>query len=177
MNIRVEYSNDNFSGDIHEAFANTEVLSDGTLLIEFASQTERYWRVRISNAASPVFMTLCMLGEKTELDLARSSYDPLSFQEQATVNITTGGVTAGIHEAYVEREFSLAFAKMDDTLYQKLLAWREASGAQQIFVAWETANNPDDVFLVYPTGRFHCPFISGGLYRTTTLNFKGRKAA
>ncbi len=176
--VSLEYSDaGDWTGEETVVVAAFTPTSDGVVLKEFTKTTaHRYWRLKLTSLSEAPLITLCIWGNKTELDLARSSYDPLSFQEQTTVNLTTGGVTAGIHEAYVEREFSISYPKMTDEIYQKLLAWRETSGAQQIFVAWETANNPDDVFLVYPVGRFHCPFVVGGLYRSTTLNFKGRKA-
>lgn len=176
--VSLEYSDaGTWTGEETVVVAPFTPTSDGVVLKEFTKTTaHRYWRVLMTSLSEAPNITLCIWGNKTELGFARSSYDPKGFEEQVSRNITTGGVTAGIHEAYTEREFSISLTKMDDAKYQELLTWRETSGAQQVIVAWETANNPDDAFLVYPVGKFDCPFTDGGLYRRTTLNFRGRKA-
>ena len=161
------------------AFTPIVVTVDTVLAKEFSGAgAHRYWRLDISGGMSAApSIAIAIWGDKTEIGFARASYDPKGFEEEVSRNITAGGFPAGIHEYFSEREFSIPLSKIDEATYAKLLAWREISGAQQLFVAWETANNPDDVFLVYPVGKFHCPFTNGGLYRRTTLNFRGRKAA
>jgi hypothetical protein len=175
MNIRVEYSSDNFSADINLAFNNTQPTSDDAFVIEFASQTARYWRVRTSNAGSSVYMTLCILGEKTELDYASSSFDPHAQNRKVNQNISYGGYVTGVHEQFVERSMSLSFQDADSTLYTKVKNWIDTNGVKNFFVAWDLANNPTEVFLMRAEGDVNNPLTNNGAYRNITINLKGRK--
>lgn len=175
MNIRVEYSSDNFSADINEAFANTQPTSDDAFIIEFTAQTARYWRVMTSNAGSPVYMTLCILGEKTELDYASASFDPHAQTHKANVNISYGGYVTGIHEQFVERKMSLSFADADSALYSKVKRWIDTHGLKNFFMAWELDNEPGEIFLMRPEPSFENPLTMNGSYRNININLTGRK--
>lgn len=182
--ITLQYSTDNFVADINDTFTGEKPLSDNIYRKEFTSPgAKRYWRLKIeNNTGGPAlgtipYMKLCIWGQKTELDYATASYDPYEEMAQSTINRTQGGVVAGIHTDYTDRNLAFSIADADSTLYQKVKTWRDAHGMKQLFVAWETANNPDDCWLVYPKESFSNPFTSnsGGAYRDISLSFKGRK--
>ena len=175
MNIRVEFSSDNFSSDINLAFNNTQPTSDDAFVIEFPAQTARYWRVRTSNAASAVYMTLCNLGEKTELDYASSSFDPHAQNRKVNQNISYGGYVTGVHEQFIERSMSLSFHDADSTLYAKVKDWIDINGVKNFFVAWDLVNNPTEVFLMRAQSDASNPLTNNGAYRNITINLKGRK--
>ncbi|HLC19117.1 MAG TPA: hypothetical protein VJM57_08920 [Thermodesulfobacteriota bacterium] len=174
--VSLQYSDDNFSLDINEVFAPEAVTTDAVYVKEFTSPgPRRYWRVEITGHTAPPQMTICLWGNKTELDYATASFDPYAQEVKANVNISQGGYLAGIHTMYTERQMTLTFNNADSVLYDRIRSWWETSGVKNFFVAWDHANSPGDVFLMRPDQRFKNPFKSGGIYRDITINLQGRK--
>lgn len=183
--VTLQYSTDNFSGDINDIFSAEMPSADTVFLKEFTTQDKRYWRLKISGAPSAApFLTLCIWGDKTELDYAELNTDPHAQDVKANVGMTQGGYTSGIHTKSTERSLALRFDGVStpdgwdsdtDNLYNKIFTWWETSGLKNLFVAWETANRAVDVFLMRPDPRFNNPLTRGGAYRNIALNFRGRK--
>lgn len=154
--------------------------SDAVILAEFnAVFGYRYWRMKISKtsgsfSAAP-YMTLCIWGDKTELDYATASFDPHEQTVKANVGLSQGGYVTGIHTQYAERSMALRIEDADATLYAKVKAWWDTSGLKNFFVAWETANNPNEVWLMRPDMKFSNPLKNGGAYRDIVIGLKGRK--
>ncbi|TAN59698.1 hypothetical protein EPN18_10005 [bacterium] len=162
-----------------QTVVNDTPFADTVFLKEFNATTpHRYWRLNINctigSTVAP-YMTLCIWGNKTELDYATASFDPYEQNVKANVNLSQGGYVTGVHTQYTERSLSLRFDDADATLYGKIKSWWETSGLKNFFVAWENANSPDDVWLMRPDPKFSNPLTNGGLYRNITLNLKGRK--
>ncbi|MDH4101741.1 MAG: hypothetical protein OEV28_14345, partial [Nitrospirota bacterium] len=175
--ITLQYSTDNFAADVNDAFTGFAPTSDAVILKEFTSPgAKRYWRLKISGSlgAAP-YMTLCIWGDKTELDYATAAFDPYEQSTKAAISMTQAGYVAGVHTQYTERSMVLKFDDADSTLYSKIKAWWDASGIKNFFVAWDTSNNPSDVWLMRPDPKFSNPLKNGGLYRDITINLKGRK--
>lgn len=159
-----------------DAFTGLTLPSDAVFLMEFTQTPEaRYWRLKITGCSVPPYISICLWGMKTELDYASASFDPYAQEVSASVNMSYGGYVTGVHTQYVERALALRFEDADTVLYNKVKTWWETSGLKNFFVAWENTNNPDDVFLVRPDTKFSNPLTNGGLYRSITLNLKGRK--
>lgn len=175
--ITLQYSTDNFSTDVNDAFTGFAPSADTVILKEFtAPAAKRYWRLKISGAMSAApYMTLCIWGSMTELDYGSAAYDPYEEDVKASVNLSQGGFVTGIHTQYSERSLSLRFEDADSTLYGKVKAWWTGSGLKNFFVAWDTANNPNDVWLMRPDPKYSNPLANGGIYRSITVNLKGRK--
>lgn len=175
--VVLQYSADNFSADINDAFVPEAPATDRIYLKEFPQTSQyRYWRLRITGHTAVPYMTICVWGNSTELDYASTSFDPHSQDAKANVNLSYGGYVTGIHTQYVERSMALRFEDADEALYARVKGWWETSGLKHLFVAWENANSPDDVFLMRPDTRFDNPLKNGGTYRDITINLKGRKA-
>lgn len=174
--IKLQYSDDGFASHIWDAFAAFTPVSDGALLKEFASPgAYRHWRLVITGAAAPPYMTIAVWGNATELDYATASFDPYCVEVKASVNLSYSGCVTGIHTRYAERSLTLVFNDADAELYGRLKAWWDASGLRSFFVAWETTNSPSDVWLMRPDVRFSSPLKSGGAYRDVSVQLKGRK--
>ena len=175
--ITLQYSTDNFTADINDAFTGEAPASDNVYLKEFtAPAAKRYWRLKITGTLSAAtYLTLCIWGSKTELDYATAAFDPYEQEVKAAMGMSQVGYVTGIHAQYTERSLDLKFEDADSTLYNKIKAWFDASGPKNFFVAWETANSPNDVYLVRPDAKFSNPFKLGGTYRDITVNLKGRK--
>ena len=174
--VVLQYSNDGFTADINDAFAPEAVTADTVYLREFTNPgPKRYWRLKISGAAAPPNLTVCIWGGKTELDYATASFDPHGQEVKASVNLSQGGYLTGVHKKYTERQMTLTFHDADSDLYGKVKTWWETSGLKNFFVAWERANSPGDAFLMRPDVKFSNPLKQGGLYRDITINLAGRK--
>ena len=170
----LQYSSDNFSADINDAMTYSPI-NDKTFAVEFTTASARYWRLKLSGMSAAPQIAICVWGEKIELDYASSSFDPYAERVTADIKKTLGGVIAGIHEKFSEREMSLRFDDADSTLYYKIKALWDTQGLMNFGVAWETANNPEDVYLMRQPKRFKNPLVRGGIYRKITLNLTGRK--
>jgi len=174
--VVLQYSSDNFSADINDAFTPEVPASDAVYLKEFTKTAAfRYWRLKITGYTQAPYMTICIWGNSIELDYAAASFDPHCQEAKANINMSYGGYVAGIHTQYVERIMTLRFEDADPALYAKVNDWWNKSGLKHFFVAWERANCPDDVFLMRPVARFDNPLKNGGAYRDITINLKGRK--
>lgn len=175
--IVLQYSTDNFTSDVNDAFTAFAPSADTVILKEFTSPgAKRYWRLKITGTLSAApYMAICIWGLKIELDYATASFDPYQQEVKATANITQGGYVAGIHTQYTERKLDLKFNDADATLYGKIKAWWDSHGLKNLFIAWEITNNPNDVYLMRPDEKFSNPFTSNSAFRDISLSFTGRK--
>ena len=183
--VTLQYSTDNFSGDINDIFTAEMPSSDKTYFKLFTTQDKRYWRIKISGAPSVApFMALCIWGDKTVLDYASVSFDPQAQEAKANVNITQGGYVAGIHNKYIERVLDLRFEDVvtpddwgsdTDNIYNKIFTWWENHGLKNLFISVDHVNREDDIFLMRPDFQFNNPMQAGGAYRNVSLRFRGRK--
>ena len=176
--IVLQYSTSGaWAGEEIGVFAEFSPEADTVILKEFSQSTAaRYWRLKITGVLSAApYMTLCVWGLKTELDYASASFDPYEQEAKANVNLSQAGYVTGVHTQYAERALQLRFDDADATLYGKIKTWWDTSGLKNFFVAWDTANNPTDVYLMRPDAKFSNPLVMGGLYRSISVNLKGRK--
>lgn len=155
--------------------------TDRPSLIEGGSTAYRYWRFKIAEkdggaALSPVpYLSVCIWGNKTELDYASASFDPHGQDIKATAVISQGGYITGIYRTHTERRVEFAIDDADAALYAKVKDWIDTHGPNQLFVAWETANSPDEVFLMRPDLSIRNPLVIGGARRDIRMAFTGRK--
>lgn len=174
--LTLQYSTDNFSGDINDAFTGYTPTSDLTLRKEFTSQDKRYWRIKISGTPSAAAqMAIAYYGEKVELDYVDVSFDPNRQNRKAEVSVTQGGYVSGIHTAYTERQMSLKWQPIEIAIHDKIVALWETNGLKNFVIVWDETDHAADIFLMRMEASFNNPFVRGGLYRNVSLNLKGRK--
>lgn len=173
--LALEYSNDNFSADVNDAFTPYVPTSDREIVKEFSSVAERYWRISLGAIGSgAVEMALAYWGELTELDYCSTGFGPNDFEDNAIVNLSEAGYVTGVHNRYKERSFTLNFGDQNAAFYAKVKAWSEAIGKENFFMAWESLQHADDVYLVRSDGKFKAPLVKQGLYRDISINILGR---
>lgn len=179
VTITLQYSTDNFSGDINDAFTGIVVSADTVFSKEFTSPgAKRYWRIKLAgHGATAPYMTLAVWGEATELDYMSSSIDPYADDIKATVNRTQGGFVSGIHVKHTMRNFNLTFDSTDQTTRDKIRTWRDNHGLKNFFLAWEVNNNPSDVWLMRPSGStLATPYSDFNTsYYNASIQLEGRK--
>ena len=131
--FKLEYSSDNFSADNNDAFGLQTPLDNDTVLVEFSSQTARYWRLKITEAGGGLsvapFIALCIWGQKADLAYASEVHAPDREQDSKIVTTTQEGYVSGIHVKYTRRIMELRFFA-DAATYIKIEDWRTASGAK-----------------------------------------------
>ncbi|MBI5885314.1 MAG: hypothetical protein HZB85_01875 [Deltaproteobacteria bacterium] len=174
--VGLQYSFDGFATEAVDVFPQFTPTSDKAIFKEFANPgAKRYWRLALSNMTAPVYLSVCIWGNATELDYATAGFDPHEQEVKANVSVSETGYLLGIHHKYIERSMTLKFEDADADLYAKVREWWEANGLKNFFVVWEGANSPDDVFLMRPDAKFSNPLKAGGLYRDITISLRGRK--
>lgn len=173
--FKLQYSNDNFSGDINDAvsFSPSDNLP---FLKEFAAQDERYWRIELTGLTAVPFMAIAYWGDLVEWDFP-SLFDPHEEDDQSNVNESSTGYLLGINQKFIEKRLSFKFRGVEDggTLWLAIRAWWETHGLNLFFLSWDIDNHPDDIFFVYSESKFKAPFIMATL-REVSLKFKGRVA-
>ena len=174
--VVLQYSNDNFSSDIHDVYTAFSPDSDGTILKRFDSISSRYWRRKITGQTVPPFMAIGIWGSETELDYASSDFDPHAYTDKANVNISDTGYLLGIHDKYQERNIAISFEDAESELYDQITAWNDFVGLGNFFIAWELSLHTSDVWLVHSDPAFKNPLTQGGRFRNINLSLKGRKA-
>ena len=175
--VTLQYSTDNFSGDINDAFTGEAPTADTVYHKEFTSPGDfRYWRLRIAgHGATAPFMDIAVWGDKTELDFVTATFDPYDEDVKAKTNVSGGGVVTGIHTKFSERPLDLRWSDSSPEFYDIIRDWHDTHGLKNFFVAWETNNNPQDVFLMRPSNRFRNPYDQTGNFRDVSVTLKGRK--
>jgi hypothetical protein len=177
VTIVLQYSTDNFSGDTNDAFTAEAVSADTVYHKEFSAPSAvRYWRIRLTGVTGDApYIRVASFGIATELDYASTSYDPYQESIKQNVSMTEGGRIAGIHKKYTERNFSIQFTDADSTLYNKAKTFFDTHEGMQFFIGWETGSNPDEIWLVRNSEDHNSPLQDNGVYRSVTLDVKGRK--
>ena len=185
MTFNLQYSDNNSTWI--DAFAPMSIDYNTIFLKEFdtgeeeAEKGHRYWRLSFydipipNSSTEPLFLTICIWGEKTELSAPQIDFDPHQFEDEVIINKSYGGKVTGIHTFFSERqlEFQIKYANLD--VYDKVLEWRTNHGMQHFFCAFDIEDYPDDIYLVYPDESFENPFNEVSYKRKIKLKLYGRK--
>lgn len=174
--VSLEYSTDNFAGDINEAVSVTP-SNDLQFVETFTQQDKRYWRIKIVNQSAAPKMGIGVWGPGVELYWATILLDPNGEKWVGERFVTQAGIISGNHESYTLREIDLLFEGAEDALYQKVKTWWETSGMGNFFVKWEPNEHPAETYLVAPASdySFKNPLTHRGQFRTISLPLVGRK--
>lgn len=177
--VVLQYSTDNFAGDINDAFTPEAPSADTVYLKTFTGPgPKRYWRLKITGTLSAApFIRLAPWGLQTELDFASIAYDPHQQNTNANISETQGLFVSGIHIKSIQRRLSIRFNNKTSVLYDKVATMHDTHGLKQFFIAWELGNYPDEVWFVRPSPNFNNPLRGDGTNtkRNVTLNLVGRK--
>jgi len=177
--IVLQYSTDNFSADINDAFTAFAPPNDLTLVKEFTSQTKRYWRLKITGTLSAApYIAICYWGELFELDYCTVSFDPHAEEDNASDIVSHTGVLQEVDEQWTERAFAIGINGVETggTLDNAITTWKTAIGLLNFCVAWNISAFPNDIWLMRrKKGKFVRPFQKGGLYRNVSIPLVGRK--
>ena len=174
--IVLQYSTDNFASDIHDAFAEFIPTTDKAFVRTFASQTKRYWRIKISGAGVAPYMGWARWGAKTVLGFLDGRFDPYAEKINANANVSDGGYLTGVHIKFIERSLSVQFNNAVDALYAKVKALVDFCGMTSFLVAWEPTDHSNDIWLMrIKDGSINAQFKGFGIVRNISFILVGRK--
>jgi hypothetical protein len=174
--INLQYSSDNFSGDINDAFTAEKPASDHAFVKQFTAISSRYWRAAFTSMGDSARASVMYWGEKTELDFASSSFDPNESEYIDTINESENGVLLGIHKKYRRRQFNFRIQDADSDLYDTAENWFNTVGLEPFFVTWNYDEKPNDAYYMRSTdGRFEAPYrLGNGDWRDLIFRLEGR---
>jgi len=174
--VTLQYSNDNFSSDINDAFTGETPTSDTYYFKEFTTISSEYWRIKIESATVAPKITIGYWGDITELDWVNAQFDPNAQRIRDDVNRSETGYQLGVYTKYTERTQRFVWNKAELAIYDKLEAWHNNVGRENFFTIWDSDDHPTEVYLMYSDGVFDCPYDFNGRYRNCSVNLTGRKA-
>lgn len=173
--ITLQYSNDNFSADEHDAFTAETPTSDDYFFKQFDAISDDYWRLEITGASIAPQITIGYWGQITELDWVTSAFDPNQRINKDTVLKDRQGRIVSVFEEWTERRQSLTWKDIEPDIYDKLDAWFTAIGKQNFFSIWESDQHSDEIYLMHcEDGSFNNPMSENGRYRSCKVNLVGR---
>ncbi len=156
--VNLQYSNDNFSGDINDATANTIIPDRSPFMESFSVINSRYWRIRFIPSGVPtVSLKVAAASVGPQFDLLRaysvgSSIPTDSITDKIINQVSNGGEFLGrsvIRQA-VSAEIMVTFR---DIAFHRGV-WRtfiEAALTQPFWFSWN-ADFPDDVIYAWMVG-------------------------
>jgi hypothetical protein len=164
------------SGGVYTTIVDAYTPSDDNpFVIEFSEVSSHDWRLTLNyDSGQRPQIGLCYWGLLVELDWCVAAFDPNAEKRQGELQVNDKGFLSTYIERYVEREISLKFGDINETLYTKLKTWHEAIKRNQFFVAWNIDAYPEDVFIMRSKkGRLNAPFNIAAR-RGTTINLVGK---
>jgi hypothetical protein len=174
--IVLQWSTDNFSGSVNDAFTAYAPTNDKAFVKTFVSLAKRYWRIKITGATVAPYIGWCRWGAKTVLDFLGGSFDPYDEKINANTNVSDGGYLTGVHVKYSERSLPVLFEYASDTLYAKVKAMFDFCGMTSFLVAWEPGEHSTEIWLLrIADGKISAPYAGSGLLRNISFGLVGRK--
>jgi len=161
--VEVRGSTDNF-GASDVLVASLTPSSDDPFFISFGSVSYRYWRLRITGAATMPALAIVAIGARMELPTwLPQPFDPLGRKVDGQSNRNENGHALGrsidfeLWKQSIKLE-RVTWAWLRDTW---LPAWRAHLRSSPFVFAWETTLYPADLKLVTASEQFSTPHYSG----------------
>ena len=181
--VSLECSSDNFAAETIVALAGFVPGTDKIIYKTFASQTRRYWRLKITLAASasPRIGVLCF-GQRLEFpEQPEAPFDPIPQKVQSDSNVSQKGNLLGVTIDFIEINPRPQWKGLDPAWIKNYFDpfWdNHASQCKPFFWAWEPGEHADEVFLlsIQPNFTLDRPYESGRS-RHLSLDMVGIKEA
>lgn len=177
--ISVECSSDNFVGDVTVALAGFTRTTDKAIVKTFASQTKRYWRLKITGGSAAGQVAVLMLGVRLQFPYPPAT--PFSPYKEGVETETKRGKTGhllGTVLRYFPRAISARFIELTrEFVFNSYLPFWEghASLMKPFFFAWDLDAYPDHVLFgkVPDNAEFEAPLSRGSFVDEIKLEMEG----
>lgn len=161
--LEVRGSTDNFSAS-NVLVASVTPTSDAPLALWFNSVSYRYWRIRITGAATMPALAIASIGARLELPTwLPQPFDPLTRKIDGQSNRSENGQPLG---RAIDFELWKQPIKLERVTWAWLRttwlpAWRAHLRSSPFVFAWEADLYPDDLKLVTAGEQFTSPHYAG----------------
>ena len=172
--LEVRGSTDNFSAS-NVLVDTVTPTSDAPILRHFAAVSYRYWRLRITGAATMPSLAIAAIGSRFELPgYLGLGFDPTARDVVAQSNVNANGQPLGKVIEYTRQSRTLQIRRVTwvwlrDTC---LPAWRTHLRSSPFVFAWNAVHDPSNVVLVVAGDRLDTPHIPGG-YADVSFEISG----
>lgn len=178
--ISVEYSSDNFSGDVNEALAGFVPTSNNLIYKEFSTQSARYWRFKIASGytAAP-FIGVLVIGARMEFPIGVNDdgrFDPTGHSLQATSQRSQNGNLLGVALSHKNIKMNIGFRHISTSFVDGALkTFLDDHTLKPFFWVWDYSGAPTQVLLASLTPNFNknFPYSSGTSLRHVNLPLVG----
>ena len=162
--IEVRASTDNFSAS-DVLIASNVPTSNGPVLLHFTSVSYRYWRLRITGAATMPSIAIASVGQRMELPgYLGLSFDPTARTVSAQSNENLNGQPLGKVIEYTQQKRMLTLRMVTPSWIRStwLPAWRAHLRSAPFGFAWNVTDDPTNVVLCVAGDSFNTPHYPGG---------------
>jgi len=160
--LEVRRSTDNFAAN-DVLVATILPASNDPFILQFASVSFRYWRIKVTGATAPS-LAIAALGVALEMPRRlREGFDPVGRVVKGQYNQSVKGHPLGRAVLYEEWSEALQFKNLTWTFIRTswLAAWRaHLRGNPWIFV-WDPTDHASEIFLVAAKDQFKTPHHVG----------------
>lgn len=164
--LEIRGSTDNF-GASDVLVATMTPTSNNPFLLQFASASYRYWRVRVTGATAP---SLAIVSMGVGLDIPSfcvEGFDPIGRKLKGQYNRSVQGNPLGRVILYEEWAETLKFELVNETTGWTwvrntfLPAWRAHLRSKPFIFVWEPVSHSDELYLVASKDEFQTPHKVG----------------
>lgn len=172
--IQLRGSTDNFSAS--DVLVDTVTpASNAAFVRHFVSVSYRYWRLRVTGAATMPSIKIAAIGEAFDVPVYMSSgFDPVGRDPRGLLNRSEEGHPLGRTVQWEEWSQGLQF---DWVTWAWLRsdwepAWESHLRDLPFIFQWDATGHASEIWLVNIDGGFRAPHVSGG-YATLSFNVSG----
>ena len=157
--VEVRGSTDNF-GASNNLVATLTPTSDAPFLISFGTVSYRYWRLRITGAATMPALAIAAIGARLELPTGMAQgFDPVGRKIEGRSNRSENGQPLGRVIDFEMWKQSIRLPRVTWAWVRStwLPAWRAHLRSNPFVFCWDTTAYPDDLKLVTAGDDFKTP--------------------
>lgn len=162
--IEIRASTDNFSAS-DVLIDSLTPASDDPFLLEFASASYRYWRLKITGTTMPSLAIVVIGAALVMPKYLSSGYDPIGRTMIGQTNNNENGQPLGKIIDFEQRKQTPQFANVSwswlRTTWQP--AWNSNLRASPFIFAWDSVNYPAELDLLTMGDAYAAPHKPGGL--------------
>lgn len=162
--IEIRASDDNFvASDV--LIEGAVPVGDGPILLTFAAQSYRYWRVRITGAAAPSLAIVAVGLALTATTWLPPGFDPVGRRVDGRIQRAVSGIPLGRvvdFEAFDQR-VTLSRVTWLWVRQSWAPAWKAHLRERPFVFAWDAEAYPDEFWLCQTDGSYETPHQVGGL--------------
>lgn len=163
--LEIRGSTDNFVGS-NVLVSSITPTSNASILLQFGSVSYRYWRVRITGAATMPNLAIAAIGAALVLPgYLDPSFDPTGRKVVGVTNRNANGQPLGKIIEYTEQQRTVTLRHVSWQWIRAtfLPAWRAHLRSTPFVFAWNTALDPTNLPLVVAGDDLDTPHRPGGL--------------